>query len=103
MSYSGDYTGEKTVDTSHCRWQWWFEKIGNILLKFHRSAKMPDLLNDVRVGKSNTLLTKKCIYIIIITDNSKVGLNDSFPHSKDQPKISQKNNKLVLKLCVLML
>jgi hypothetical protein len=22
MSYSGDYTGEKTVDTSHCRWQW---------------------------------------------------------------------------------
>ncbi len=51
MSYSGDYTGEKTGNGD-------LKKIGNILLKLHRSAKMPDLLNDVRVGKSNTLLTK---------------------------------------------
>jgi hypothetical protein len=41
---SGVCTGEQTVNTCCCHWQWKFEKIGNLLLKLHCSAKLPDLL-----------------------------------------------------------
>jgi hypothetical protein len=35
------FTGEKTVNTCHCSWPWWFEMIGKFLSKSHRSAKSP--------------------------------------------------------------